>query len=232
MMSDQVEGATVASAATGSPKEGSTTKGALFVFEGPDGVGKTTLVGTVHRMLSAETVRTIAQLAFPGREPGTLGNHVYQLHHDPSRFGIRSMTSASLQLLHVAAHLDAIDTLIRPRVKRGEVVLLDRYWWSTWVYGITNGADARTLRAMVELERSHWADLRPDIVFLIERSATPRRDEARDTFERLSAEYALLANEEAASTRVLGIHNNGNIDEAAGDVLSAVQSVLSPRAPA
>ena len=84
---------------------------------------------------------------------------------------------------------------------------------------------------MVELERTHWADLRPDIVFLIERSAAIRRDEARDTFGRLSAEYALLANEEAASTRIVAVDNNGNIDGAVADVLSAVKSVLSPAAP-
>ena len=82
------------------------TPGKLIVFEGPDGVGKSTLAKEVAAVLSGRGT-PCDLLAFPGREPGTLGWHVYQLHHDPGLFGIANIPPASLQLLHVAAHLAA-----------------------------------------------------------------------------------------------------------------------------
>jgi thymidylate kinase len=79
--------------------------GKLFVFEGPDGVGKTTLSKAFSDHLNATGIQC-DYLSFPGRETGSLGRHIYELHHDPDRFGIRAVDPASLQLLHIAAHID------------------------------------------------------------------------------------------------------------------------------
>src|SRR5579863_3166654 len=108
--------------------------GKLIVLEGPDGVGKTTLAAELGKRLEQRGEPTKV-LSFPGRESGTLGGHVYALHHEPQRFKIDSLTAASKQLLHVAAHLDVIESKIRPWIKDSINVVLDRYWWSTWVYG-------------------------------------------------------------------------------------------------
>ena len=58
-------------------------QGRLIVFEGPDGVGKSTLAEqlTVHLR---EAGVPCEHLAFPGRQPGSLGHLVYDLHHDTS----------------------------------------------------------------------------------------------------------------------------------------------------
>ncbi|MCL4806402.1 MAG: hypothetical protein KJ062_01190, partial [Thermoanaerobaculia bacterium] len=81
--------------------------GRLFVFEGPDGVGKSTVAAEFARRLSED--RPAVLLSFPGREPGTLGHDVYELHHASARFGVERLSAACLKLLHIAAHLDAID---------------------------------------------------------------------------------------------------------------------------
>jgi dTMP kinase len=202
--------------------------GSLFVFEGSDGVGKTTLLNEVRRTLLAGAERAVSSFAFPGREPGTLGHHVYALHHNPARLGVASISLTSLQLLHVAAHLDAIDSLVRPSVARGDIVLLDRSWWSTWVYGVTGGAERTTLSAMIALERLHWGDLKPAAVFLVQRPAAQLPEEQRGAFLARSLEYSRLAREETPATRVILVNNDRTIEEAVAIVHHAILQHIKP----
>src|ERR1044071_4273325 len=126
--------------------------GKLFVFEGPDGSGKTTLSHAFVEYLKSKGVEC-DYFAFPGQEPGTIGRLVYDLHHDPRDVEVESLTPTSLQLLHIAAHVDAIESKILPALKKGRTVVLDRFWWSTWVYGKVGGVSPKILRAMIQLER-------------------------------------------------------------------------------
>ena len=56
-------------------------RGRLIVFEGADKVGKTTLIEEFTSRLRESGVSS-DHLAFPGKQPGTLGRLVYDLHHD------------------------------------------------------------------------------------------------------------------------------------------------------
>ncbi|HUW21656.1 MAG TPA: dTMP kinase [Candidatus Bathyarchaeia archaeon] len=49
--------------------------------------------------------------------------------------GVYRLPPASLQLLFVADRLHHLDRLIEPVLKKGELVLCDRYFWSTIAYG-------------------------------------------------------------------------------------------------
>src|SRR4026209_562008 len=111
--------------------------GRLFVFEGYDNSGKTTLAKALHKFLKRRDPLT-KYFAFPGNVSGTLGRHIHRLHHNAKRAGIAKIHPVSLQILHIAAHVDMIETLILPALKRGESVVLDRYWWSTLAYGIAS----------------------------------------------------------------------------------------------
>ena len=195
--------------------------GSLFVFEGPDGVGKTTLVRRTAEALQSDG-RRVDVLSFPGREPGTLGEHVYSLHHDPAKFGITAMTPESLQVLHVAAHLDAIDRLIRPRLESGSVVLLDRYWWSTWVYGISGGGRRATLDAAIASEVTHWGALRPSALLLISRSESLRVDEQRSRWLTRVGLYRDLAEMERGKYPIYTIPNNREPEQATEMILQTI----------
>ena len=143
--------------------------GSLFVLEGPDGVGKTTLVSRVCERLRQSGVDCI-NAAFPGNESGSLGQLVHQLHHAPAQHGIAAPTPAALQLLHIAAHVDALERLILPALRSGRVVLLDRFWWSTLVYGLESGIAEQELCSFIQAETHFWRGVTPRIIFLLTRA--------------------------------------------------------------
>src|SRR5260370_13786931 len=122
--------------------------GQLVVFEGPDGVGKSELALRFKTWL-LEHGFAAELLSFPGKEEGTLGKLVYDLHLHPERFHLTALTPASLQAMHIAAHLDAIERRIVPSLKLGRIVVLDRFWWSTFVYGIASGVVHRLVVQML-----------------------------------------------------------------------------------
>lgn len=171
-------------------------KGELWVFEGTDGVGKSTLSAEFAARLRSYGIET-EHWSLPGREAGTLGKLVYDIHHNPAANGVGSLTAASLQTLHIAAHLDAIENRIVPALNAGKNVVLDRYWWSTWVYGIVEGVSPQLLKSLLSAERHQWGKVLPSTIFLITRPHSWRADEAQQNWPQLASTYHDLAVKEA-----------------------------------
>ncbi len=195
------------------------TCGRLYVFEGPDGVGKTELSRRFVAQLEAAGV-PCEHLSFPGRDDGTLGKHVYELHHDPGRHGVVSVSPTSLQILHVAAHVDAIESRILPALRSGRSVVLDRFWWSTKVYGLASGVARRTLNTMIDIELAAWGGVKPTVLYVVRRNA-PLRPEPMDHWRRCRELYAALAEEEGRRYPVRCIDNDGSIEESLRLLVSA-----------
>ena len=186
-------------------------KAKLFVFEGPDGSGKTTLSHAFVDYLRSEGVEC-SYFAYPGQEIGTIGRLVYDIHHDSKSVGVESITPTSLQILHIAAHLDAIESRILPALNSGTTVVLDRFWWSTWVYGKVAGVNPKILRTMIKLEQIAWSKALPTVVFLIER--TTDLQHPSEQCPKLFAEYAKLAQDESLHSPVRKIDNVFSVDKA------------------
>ncbi len=197
------------------------TSGQLIVCEGPDGVGKSAIAAKLAASLRMSHLPCVS-LAFPGNDPNTLGHLIYRIHHSPKDVGVIGIAPGALQILHVAAHADAIESAILPRLAAGESVILDRYWWSTWAYGRVAGVSASVLDAMIDLERQIWGTTRPDFVILIERPRPWRDEESQDKHEALSAEYSQLATEEAKKCRVIRIANDGPIDDVVAELTEQI----------
>ena len=203
-------------------------QGRLIVFEGPDGVGKSTLSNALANKLKNFDV-PCKHLAFPGNEVGTLGRLVYDLHHDTDAFGLNAITPTSLQVLHIAAHLDAIEQRILPALRKGYWVVLDRFWWSTWVYGNVGGVDTTSLDAMIRLELLQWNGIRPDTVFVVERTEDASHDRAHDRLRsRLRKGYHALIEKEQGKYPIRLIDNNALVDETLGQLLEYIR-VSTPR---
>lgn len=198
--------------------------GRLVVLEGPDGVGKSTLSSTVAGLLGG--VGKAEVITFPGREVGTLGRLVYDVHHSPQSFGLESITDLAKQALHIAAHLDAIERRILPLLRSGTHVVLDRYWWSTWVYGIVGGVKEVAIRGLVEVERLQWRSHLPVVAILLDRPSPIDRVEPPKYWNELREQYATLAASERAHYPVYTITNGSSL-AAAERQIEGVLSELS-----
>lgn len=185
--------------------------GHLLVFEGADGVGKSALAEQFCSRITEDGFQT-QLLSFPGKEAGTLGKLVYDLHSHPEHFQVNALTPASLQALHIAAHLDAIEKRIIPSVALGRIVVLDRFWWSTYVYGVLSRVDGEVLQRMIATEKAAWGALNPTILFLIDRSQ-PLRPEPFETWARCRDEYRKLLAIERTHYPCETISNEGTAEE-------------------
>ena len=195
-------------------------RGRLIVFEGPDGVGKSTLVEQLTSRLRKAGI-PCEQQAFPERRPGSLGSRVYNLHHNV--VGQGGINPTSRQVLHIAAHIDVIEGHILPALRAGTWIILDRFWWSTWVYGVASEVPKRSLRAMIGLEKLHWGQVKPDVLFLVEREiGTPEYGE--EVQGRIVEGYRELASRDQFRSRVVTLQNDSSVE----DALDAVWEVISP----
>jgi thymidylate kinase len=96
--------------------------GKLLIFEGPNSVGKTSLSKRLAEHYT-EQGNDCLLLSFPGHIDGTIGSLIYRLHHCPSDVGITSISPSALQIMHVAAHVDAIESQIIPALEKGKTVI-------------------------------------------------------------------------------------------------------------
>lgn len=157
--------------------------GRFFVIDGPDGSGKTTQAAR----LAAEFTRrkeAVAVLREPGATPA--GEAIRDLLLDPDT----DITPLAEMLLYQAARAQIVETVIRPTLDAGQVVILDRYWYSTVAYqGYGLGLD----RAEIErVSRVATGGLEPDHVFFLDlepSTALARLDGARDRIEGRPLEY-------------------------------------------
>jgi len=191
---------------------------ALYVFEGPDGVGKSTLSKWFAKALRSRGERVVIWSSFPGNAKGSVGDLVYKLHHDPASLNVKAIHPLCLQLFHVAAHIDAIESRFAKCVRDGATIVLDRYWWSTWVYGRFDGGDAVTLDKMIAIEKRTWGKIKPAKVFLVARHLSENSEKQR----RLEQLYAQLARKEAHFTPVVRVLNDGILKTAKNQILSSL----------
>lgn len=103
--------------------------GALIVLEGAEGVGKTTQVARLAAAMERTGVRCLTL-----REPGgtRLGEAIRILLLDPSL----SPSGSAEALLFLASRAQLVADVIRPALARGEIVLLDRFFLSTYAYQV------------------------------------------------------------------------------------------------
>lgn len=196
--------------------------GQLFIFEGPDGTGKTTL-----SLRLVEWLTSIGQpaqyVSSPGKVDGTLGKLVYDVHHNPQRFGLGQVFPVANQLLHVAAHIDALHTLIIPALESGTNIVMDRFWWSTIAYGKVGGIDAESIRLMINLELHHWSTYRPAAIFRLARVTPARIEHSSTTYKLLEKAYEELEKDQKQEYVIHRISTDHAIEKSFSEIISVLR---------
>ena len=134
-------------------------RGVLIVFEGIDGAGKSTQVTRLTASL-----RDLGFVVRVDREP-TDGPHGRRLRASATE----GRLSASEELeLFIADRREHVRDFIEPGLKAGEVVILDRYYFSNAAYQGSRGLDwAEILRRNEEFapppDLLLWLDLDPEL---------------------------------------------------------------------
>lgn len=154
-------------------------RGVLLAFEGIDGSGKST-----QARLFAEWAQARGLDVVRSREPtdGPWGRKIRE-----ARFTARMSPEDELQAF-LNDRKEHVETLIRPSLARGAVVIVDRYYYSTVAYQGVRGLDPAEL-----LTRNRAFAPKPDLVLLVdvEPKQALERIESRglgtDLFETLEA---------------------------------------------
>ena len=158
--------------------------GRLIVFEGAEGVGKSTQIALLVDRLAGTGVECVAF-----REPGgtALGDEIRRLLLDPARDDVTARAEA---LLFMASRAQLAEREVAPALARGGVVVLDRFFLSTYAYQAAGrGLPEEEIR---QANRFATAGLVPDLTLLLELPPGEglSRADARGGRDRMAAAFA------------------------------------------
>lgn len=203
-------------------------RGKFFVFEGIDGSGKSTHARLLKERLEEAGYRVWLTCEPTEGEAGTLLRRCLT--------GAADLPEQAIAGLFMT---DRLDHILRPtegilvHLERGEIVLCDRYYFSSFAY---NSLFA-PMDWIIEINRVARETLRPDLTVFLdippESFASRMTDRAeRERYEKIETltrvrdnylkAFACLPDE-----RVAMVDNTRPIDVAAAEVLSLVEKVIA-----
>jgi len=201
-------------------------RGVFVAVEGPDGVGKTTLVaGLAARLREAGVAAVIV------REPGgtPVAEAARQVAFDP---GMEASALAELFLV-LAARADLVAKVVRPALAEGKLVLTDRYELSTFAYQVAGRQLPR--EDVMAANALATGGLKPHLTLVLDapaaigldRQRAQRKDRDRmeredaELHERVSQFYAGLA-----GPTVVHLDGTRPADTVAADAWNVLQARL------
>jgi dTMP kinase len=194
-------------------------RGALVVFEGIDGAGKTT---QAHRL-----VKALGELGWEA---------IYTKEPTDGPWGQKIRASVTGERLSLEDELEAfledrkehVRDLLEPALRAGTVVVLDRYYFSTAAYQGPRGADPRQI-----LQTNERFAPRPDLlVFLdipveVAMERIERRGLGSNSFEKADAlEKSAAIFRAIDGSFLLALDGRRPIDELAAEILGALRHRL------
>lgn len=206
--------------------------GLFITFEGGDGAGKSTQAALLESWLRDQG-RVVLRTREPGGTP--LGDQLRAIVlHEHGQIAPRAEA-----LLYAADRAHHIETVVRPALSAGDVVVQDRYIDSSVAYqGVARGLGADAIRSL-----SEWAadGLAPDLTIVLDLDplvGRARVSSSRGRLDRLEAEAlafheavrsAFLAMAESEPSRFLVVDATRAPDAIAGDIRSAVAPLIRTR---
>ena len=206
--------------------------GGLIVLEGIEGVGKSTQLQLLKAWL--EQHGPVTALREPGGTPA--GDEIRRLLLDPES----QLNERAEALLFMASRAQLVAAVIQPALDRGEFVLLDRFFLSTYAYQVAGrGLPEEEVRQVNALATN---GLTPDLTLLldlpaeaalaraasrgpqdrIERSGDAFYRRVRDAFIRFATQDWQQDHPEAGP--VVLIDASGDVQQVAVRIAAAVRS--------
>jgi dTMP kinase len=203
--------------------------GTFITVEGGEAVGKSTQIARLATTLR-DHGHTIILTREPGGTPGA--EAIRALLLNPAT----SLAPLADTLLVFAARADHVETLIRPALARGDIVLCDRFTDSTMAYqGYGLGIDRATIATLTNM-----IGLTPDLTLILDTPETiaaarlASRPTPRDRYEtfdaafttRVAAGFRAIAASDPA--RCALIDASGPIDAVAATIAATITQRLAP----
>ncbi len=132
----------------------------FITLEGPEGSGKSSQIGLLAAFLREEGFKVVTT-----REPGgtPIGDEIRACVHNVAN---TAMTPIAEMLLYSASRAQLVETLIRPSLAAGHIVLCDRFADSTIAYqGYGRGLNLAHLQQVTEIATG---GLQPTLTFLLD----------------------------------------------------------------
>ncbi len=153
----------------------------FITLEGPEGSGKTSQLPLLAEYLHQRGLDVLTT-----REPGgtSIGEQIRTVLHNLEN---KEMNPRTEILLFQASRAQLVEQVIRPHLKRGGVVISDRYADSTLAYqGYGHQIDIESLRMLVTFATG---GLKPDLTILMDVDVETglRRKELKGEWNRLDA---------------------------------------------
>jgi dTMP kinase len=204
---------------------GAPAKGVFIVFEGGEGIGKTTQAKLLKAWLEQEDETVVLS-----REPGgsDLGVEIRKILLSHSTGEISPRAEA---LLYAADRAHHVHSVIRPALAQGDVVISDRYFDSSIAY---QGA-GRILQPQEVARISRWAteslfptltiiiDLPPQIGLARLKSKDRLESQPMDFHERVRQEFLQIA--ALDPERYVIIDGNQSIEDTHAAIISRVSEI-------
>lgn len=192
----------------------------FIVIEGPDGAGTSS-----HSKLLTERLKSAGKDVL----------HTFEATDGPIGTSIREflrngkLPGSAIQTMFTADRAWHVETVIKPALEKGQIVLCDRYALSTVIYGTAQGVDSTWLQTM----NDHF--IQPDLMILLlpplkvcfERLGLREMDtfEANDSLQKRV--YDLYTEQAAKMDPANVFDTSGNFEDVAAAIGARIDSFLS-----
>jgi len=206
----------------------SNTKGKFIVFEGIDGSGKTTQIEKVSKRIESFNYKV-----YPTFEPtdGPIGSLIRQMLS--GKISTDQRTIASLFAADRTDHLVNKENGIRLKVDQGEIVLCDRYYFSSYAYH----AQYIDMEWVIHANLLNAKILKPDLTIFIdvdpakcfERIKKSRTNfemyEKIDIMKKVRANYFKAFDVLRDSEKIVVIDGNASVEKVEDAILNEVRNI-------